>query len=104
MMGIIDIFLNGFVTFCKSCVTLPKRSVTLRYAFYRLQLAHAVGQCIVRRGVATCSSQVTLGGLVIILASLSINIANSCLSHLSVGLSVGLFVGLCPEGALWQNG
>jgi len=35
-------------------------SVTLRYALYRLQLAHAVGQCILRRGgIATRSSQMT---------------------------------------------
>jgi len=55
-MGKIDIFRKGFVTFCKNSVTLPKRSVTLHYALYRLQLAHAAP-----RGVATRSSQITLG-------------------------------------------
>jgi len=45
-MGIIDIFCNGPVTFHN----VPLRSVTLRYVLYRLQLAHAVGECILRRG------------------------------------------------------
>ena len=42
-MGKIDIFPNGSVAFRKS-------SVTLRYTLYRLQLAQAVGECILRRG------------------------------------------------------
>jgi len=57
-MDRIDIFHNGFITFRKS-------SVTLRYAFCRLQLAHTVGECILQRGVVTCSSQRLWGGHVI---------------------------------------
>jgi len=59
-MGIIDIFSNGSVTFCQSSITScndPQRfrdvmqcSVTLHYALYRLQLAPAVGECILQRG------------------------------------------------------
>jgi len=51
-MGKIYIFRNGSVTFCKSTVTFrndPQFSITLRYALYRLHLAHAVGECILRR-------------------------------------------------------
>jgi len=38
-MGLIDIFRNGSMT-----------SHNTPYALYRLQLAHAVGQCILRHG------------------------------------------------------
>jgi len=41
-MGIIDIFRNCSISFRN----VTQRSVTLRYALYRLQLAHAVGECI----------------------------------------------------------
>jgi len=45
-MGKIDIFHNGSVTFRKSAVTFHNDPVTLHDALYRVQLAHAVGECI----------------------------------------------------------
>jgi len=60
-MGFINIFRNGSVTFCK----VTQHSVTLRYALYRLELAHAVGKCILRRGGATCPYKWLWGGLVL---------------------------------------
>jgi len=62
-MGIIDIFINASVMFRKSSVTFcndPQRfrtfcnvtqcSVMLWYALHKLQLPHAVGECILRCG------------------------------------------------------
>ena len=48
-MGKIDIFRNGSVTFrnVPPPVTMCNASVTLRYS---LHVAHAVGECILRRG------------------------------------------------------
>jgi len=43
-MGKIDIFRHDSVAFRNAFVTLRS------YALYRLQLAHAVGQCILQRG------------------------------------------------------
>jgi len=49
-MGKIDIFRNGFVTFCKEFCNAPVWFVMLHYAFYRLQLAHTAEECILQRG------------------------------------------------------
>jgi len=38
-------------------MAMSNGSVMLRYALYRLQLAHTVGECILQLGVATRSSQ-----------------------------------------------
>jgi len=40
-------------------------SVTLRYALYELQLAHAVGQCILQPGGSDALFPNDLGGLVL---------------------------------------
>jgi len=47
------IIYNAFITLLQRSVTSCNDTqlfVTLRYALYRLQLAHAVGECILRRG------------------------------------------------------